>query len=119
MITNSFEKEFTTNNLVNSDLLIERVSINTDKVNIGSCLVLDAINNMQEGSYERVARQSPMTCINETYMSDYFNTVIPKNRKWRFSITDKQGNYITLKAPLFVSIHFSIHNRSCFQQQHL
>ena len=122
MITNTYEKEFTTSNLCNSDLVIERVSINTDEVNIGSCLLLDAINNMQEGvipdNYaprsgaindegRKISKQSPMTMINQCYQTDYFNTVIPKTRKWRFYITDKEGNYITLKAPMFVSIHFS------------
>ena len=60
-ITHSFEKEFTTTNLVNSDIVIERDTIFTDKMNVGYCLMLDTINNMQE------RRQSPMTCINETY----------------------------------------------------
>ena len=125
MITNTFEKEFTTSNLCNSDLVIERVSINTDEVNIGSCLLLDTINNMQEGYIDdtgrKISKQSPMTMINQgvsransatrsVYQSDYFNTVIPKTRKWRFYITDKEGNYITLKAPMFVSIHFSVKN---------
>lgn len=111
MITNTYEKEFTTSNLCNSDLVIERVSINTDEVNIGSCLLLDTINNMQEGYINdegrKVSKQSPMTMINSVYQTDYFNTVIPKTRKWRFYITDKEGKYITLKAPMFVSIHFS------------
>lgn len=112
-ITHSFEKEFTTTNLVNSDLVIERVSIFTDKrtigsrvaegnLNLGYCLMLDTINNMQE------RRQSPMTCINETYQSDHYNIVVPKTRKWRFYMTDKEGHYITLKVPMYVSIHFSI-----------
>ena len=56
-ITHSFEKEFTTTNLDNSDLVIERVSIFTDEMNLGYCLMLDTINNMQE------RRQSPMRCI--------------------------------------------------------
>ena len=111
MITNTFEKEFTTSNLCNSDLVIERVSINTDEVNIGSCLLLDTINNMQEGYINdegrKISKQSPMTMINSVYQSDFLNTVIPKTRKWRFYITDKEGKYITLKAPMFVSIHFS------------
>ena len=104
-ITHSFEKEFTTTNLVNSDLVIERVSIFTDKMNVGYCLMLDTINNMQERS------QSPMTCINEVWQSDHFNTVIPKTRKWRFYMTDKEGHYITLKVPMYVSIHFSIKSK--------
>ena len=104
-ITHSFEKEFTTTNLVNSDLVIERVSIFTDKMNLGYCLMLDTINNMQE------RRQSPMTCINEVWQSDHYNTVVPKTRKWRFYMTDKEGHYITLKVPMYVSIHFSIKSK--------
>ena len=115
-ITHSFEKEFTTSNLVNSDLVIERISIFTNKMNLGYCLMLDTINNMQE------LKQSPRVCINETYQTDHFNRVetngfnpavpqgllIPKTRKWRFYMTDKEGHYITLKVPMYVSIHFSI-----------
>lgn len=113
-ITRSFEKEFTTSNLVNSDLVIERISIFTNKMNLGYCLMLDTINNMQEGvvtdnsAGRKTSKQSPMVCINETYQTDHFNTVIPKTRKWRFYITDKEGHYITLKVPMYVSIHFSI-----------
>lgn len=128
-ITHSFEKEFTTTNLVNSDLVIERVSIFTDKMNLGYCLMLDTINNMQEGvvcdnsAGRKAPRQSPMICINEgvatgnsavqstVWQSDHFNTVIPKTRKWRFYMTDKEGHYITLKVPMYVSIHFSIKSK--------
>lgn len=116
-ITHSFEKEFTTTNLVNSDLVIERVSIFTNKMNLGYCLMLDTINNMQEGvvtdnsAGRKTSKQSPMVCINETYQTDHFNTVIPKTRKWRFYITDKEGHYITLKVPMYVSIHFSIKSK--------
>ena len=44
-ITKSYEYEFTTRNLINSDLVIQRISISTDKFNLGTCLLLDAINN--------------------------------------------------------------------------
>lgn len=64
--------------------------------------MLDTINNMQE------RRQSPMVCINSTWQSDHINVVVPKTRKWRFYITNKEGQYISLKTPMFVSIHFSI-----------
>ena len=101
-ITSTFEKEFTTSNLVNADLVIERVSCVTDNANLGYCLMLDTINNMQE------RRQSPMVCINSTWQSDHINVVVPKTRKWRFYITNKEGQYISLKTPMFVSIHFSI-----------
>ena len=103
-ITSTFEKEFTTSNLVNADLVIERVSCVTDNANLSlsPCLMLDTINNMQE------RRQSPMVCINSTWQSDHINVVVPKTRKWRFYITNKEGQYISLKTPMFVSIHFSI-----------
>lgn len=134
-ITSTFEKEFTTSNLVNADLVIERVSCVTDKRTIGSrvaegnlnlgndsssrdaegiCLMLDTINNMQEGVVTdnsagcKAPRQSPMVCINSTWQSDHINVVVPKTRKWRFYITNKEGQYISLKTPMFVSIHFSI-----------
>ena len=103
-ITSSFEKEFTTNNLVNSNLRIERVSIVSDPINLGTCLMLDTINNMQE------RKQSPMVCVNKTYQSDHFNTVIPKTRKWRFYMTNKVGQRVSLKIPMIVSIHFSVDN---------
>lgn len=111
-ITNTYEKEFTSNNLINSDLVIERVSISTDPINLGAYLMLDTINNMQERntgvSYGNSFIPSPMICINKTYQSDHFNTVIPKTRKWRFYILNKAGQYISLKVPMIVSIHFSI-----------
>lgn len=123
-ITSTFEKEFTTSNLVNADLVIERVSCVTDKMNLGNdsssrdaegiCLMLDTINNMQEGVVTdnsagcKAPRQSPMVCINSTWQSDHINVVVPKTRKWRFYITNKEGQYISLKTPMFVSIHFSI-----------
>lgn len=110
-ITSTFEKEFTTSNLVNSDLVIERVSCVTDKMNLSlsPCLMLDTINNMQEATTAGSrGLQSPMVCINSTWQSDHINVVVPKTRKWRFYITNKEGQYISLKTPMFVSIHFSI-----------
>ena len=113
-ITQSFEYEFTTRNLINSDLVIERISISTDRYNLGTCLLLDAINNsveQKQGIFNSLGNSfvySPMVCINKTYQSDHFNTVIPKTRKWRFFMMNKAGQYISLKTPLIVSIHFSI-----------
>ena len=134
-ITSTFEKEFTTSNLVNADLVIERVSCVTDKRTIGSrvaegnlnlslspCLMLDTINNMQEGvvtdnsAGRKAPRQSPMVCINSTWQSDHINVVVPKTRKWRFYITNKEGQYISLKTPMFVSIHFSINKVRSYQR---
>ena len=114
-ITNTFEKEFTSNNLINSDLVIERISISSDSINLGTYLMLDTINNMQErkqgvneGLQGTSFISSPMVCVNKTYQSDYFNTVIPHTRKWRFYMLNKAGQYISLKVPMIVSIHFSI-----------
>lgn len=108
-ITSTFEKEFTTSNLVNADLVIERVSCVTGNLNLGYCLMLDTINNMQESTAAGSrGLQSPMVCINSTWQSDHINVVVPKTRKWRFYITNKEGQYISLKTPMFVSIHFSI-----------
>lgn len=113
-ITQSFEYEFTTSNLINSDLVIERISISSSKYNLGTCLLLDILNNnveQKQGVFNSLGNSfipSPMVCINKTYQSDHFNTVIPKTRKWRFYMMNKAGQYISLKTPLIVSIHFSI-----------
>lgn len=123
-LTSTFEKEFTTSNLVNADLVIERVSCVTGNVNLSlsPCLMLDTINNMQEGvvtdnsAGRKAPRQSPMVCINSTWQSDHINVVVPKTRKWRFYITNKEGQYISLKTPMFVSIHFSINKVRSYQR---
>ena len=58
-INKTFQHEFTSNNLIKSDLLIERISMKTDKEVLGTCLVLDRVNNMQE------RKQSPLAILNE------------------------------------------------------
>ena len=45
-IDKTFEHEFTSNNLIKSDLLIERISMKGES--LGTCFVLDRVNNMQE-----------------------------------------------------------------------
>ena len=44
-INKTFEHEFTSNNLIKSDLLIERISMKAEKEVLGTCLVLDRVNN--------------------------------------------------------------------------
>ena len=106
-IDKTFEHEFTSNNLIKSDLLIERISMKADKEVLGTCLVLDRVNNMQE------RKQSPLAILNEQYTENaYLNVVVPKSRKWRFYLTDKNDLYIKVKWPITVCIHFSVVNGS-------
>ena len=106
-IDKTFEHEFTSNNLIKSDLLIERISMKADKEVLGTCLVLDRVNNMQE------RKQYPLVILNEQYTENaYLNVVEPKSRKWRFYLTDKNGLYIKVKWPITVCIHFSVVNGS-------
>ena len=58
-IDKTFEHEFTSNNLIKSDVLIERISMKGNEDVVGTCLVLDRVNNMQE------RRQSPLVVLNE------------------------------------------------------
>ena len=104
-IDKTFEHEFTSNNLIKSDLLIERISMKGESP--GTCLVLDRVNNMQEH------KQSPLTVLNERYTENaYLNVVVPKSRKWRFYLMDKNGQYIKVKWPITVCIDFSVVNES-------
>ena len=106
-IDKTFEHEFTSNNLIKSDLLIERISMKADKEVLGTCLVLDRVNNMQE------RKQSPLVILNEQYTENaYLNVVVPKSRKWRFYLTDKNGLYIKVKWPITICIHFIVVNES-------
>ena len=73
---------------------------------LGTVILLDAVNNMQE------RRQSPLVVVNETYQSNRLNVVVPKVRKWRFYLTDKEGNYIHIDYPIRVSISFHRVNES-------
>ena len=58
-IDKTFEHEFTSNNLIKSDLLIERISMKGNEDVVGTCLVLDRVNNMQE------RKQSSLVVLNE------------------------------------------------------
>ena len=60
-ITDKYEYEFTSNNLIKSDMVIDRIIIVADNSVLGTCLLLDSANNMQE------RRQSPLVVVNETY----------------------------------------------------
>ena len=83
-IARTYEHEFTSNNLIKSDMVIDRISMKGNE--IGTCLVLDRVNNMQE------RRQSPLAVLNEAYTENaHMNVVVPKSRKWSFSLTDKTG----------------------------
>ena len=98
-IARTYEHEFTSNNLIKSDMVIDRVSMKGESP--GTCLVLDRVNNMQE------RRQSPLVVLNEEYTENaHMNIVVPKSRKWSFSLTDKTGATIALPMPITVCIHF-------------
>ena len=106
-IDKTFEHEFTSNNLIKSDLLMERISMKGEEEAVGSHLVLDRVNNMQE------RQQSPLAVLNEGYTENaHLNVAVPKSRKWRFYLTDENGLYIKVKWPITVCIHFSIVNES-------
>ena len=106
-IDKTFEHEFTSNNLIKSDLLIDRISMKGEEEVTGICLVLNRVNNMQE------RKQSPLVVLNERYTENaYLNVMVPKSRKWQFYLTDKNGLYIKVKWPITVCIHFSVVNGS-------
>ena len=108
-IADKYEYEFTSNNLIKCDMMLESIRIvaspgcsasPADENVLGTVILLDAVNNMQE------RRQSPLVVVNETYQSNRLNVVVPKVRKWRFYLTDKEGNYIHIDYPIRVSISF-------------
>ena len=100
-IDKTFEHEFTSSNLIKSDMVIDRVTMKGESP--GTCLVLDRVNNMQE------RRQSPLVVLNQQYTENaHMNVVVPKSRKWSFSLTDKTGATIALPMPITVCIHFHV-----------
>ena len=108
-LTSSYEQEFTSSNIVNNEIMIEQVSVCCDVDDrsipnevIGSCIVLDTINNMQE------RKQSPLIVINDVYQSDKVNIVVPKTSKWRFFVTDKDGNRIKLNRRVKMNLCCSV-----------
>ena len=110
-IADKYEYEFTSNNLIKCDMMLESIRIvaspgcsasPADENVLGTVILLDAVNNMQE------RRQSPLVVVNETYQSNRLNVVVPKVRKWRFYLTDKEGNYIHIDYPIRVSISFHV-----------
>ena len=104
-IARTYEHEFTSSNLIKSDMVIDRISMKRNE--IGTCLVLDRVNNMQE------RRQSPLVVLNEEFTENaHMNVVVPKSRKWSFSLTDKTGATIALSMPITVCIHFHTINES-------
>ena len=120
-IARTYEHEFTSNNLIKSDMVIDRISMRATSLpsgettsppsmkgeSPGTCLVLDRVNNMQE------RRQSPLAVLNQVYTENaHMNVVVPKSRKWSFSLTDKTGATIALSMPITVCIHFHTINES-------
>lgn len=104
-IHDKHEIEWTSNNIIKSNIFIKQINIlmsksnNPDKI----CLVMQNINNVNE------YKQSPLFIINtsQTYSQDIININVPPSRKWRFYITDLSGNKISLKNPITVSLILS------------
>ena len=97
------EIEWTSNNIIKSDIFIKQINILMTKSNNKYpekiCLVMQNINNVNENN------QSPLFIINtsQTYTEDIIDINVPASRKWIFYITDLNGNKISLKNPLTVS----------------
>ena len=66
-ITDKYEYEFTSNNLIKSDMMIESIRIVANENVIGTAILLDAVNNMQE------RKQSPLVVVNEVYQKQLVN----------------------------------------------
>ena len=88
-LTSSYEYEFSSNNLVNNEMMIEHISLccESDEL-IGSCIVL--------------------IVINDVYQSDKVNIMVPKTSKWRFFVTDKEGNRIKLNRRVTMNLCCSV-----------
>ena len=115
-IHDNYEIEWTSNNIIKSDIFIKQINILKTKSNNEDfvlqnrssqsedpqqiCLVMQNINNVNE------YKQSPLFIINtsQTYSEDIININVPASRKWKFYITDINGNKITLKNPITVSL---------------
>lgn len=103
-IYDNHEIEWTSNNIIKSDIFIKQINILMTKSNNSDpkqiCLVMQNINNVNE------YKQSPLFIINtsQTYTEDIININVPASRKWRFYITDLVGNKISLKNPITVSL---------------
>ena len=103
-IHDNHEIEWTSNNIIKSNIFIKQINILKTKSNNEDpqqiCLVMQNINNVNE------YKQSPLFIINtsQTYSKDIININVPPSRKWKFYITDLSGNKITLKNPLTVSL---------------
>ena len=103
-IHDNHEIEWTSNNIIKSDIFIKQINILMPKSNNSDpkqvCLVMTNVNNMNE------RKQSPLFIINtsQTYSEDIININVPASRKWKFYITDLSGNKISLKNPITVSL---------------
>lgn len=103
-IHDNHEIEWTSNNIIKSDIFIKQINILKTKSQSEDpqqiCLVMQNINNVNE------YKQSPLFIINtsQTYSEDIININVPASRKWKFYITDLSGNKISLKNPLTVSL---------------
>ena len=103
-IYDKYEIEWTSNNIIKSNIFIKQINILMTKSNNSDpqqiCLVMQNINNVNE------YKQSPLFIVNtsQTYSEDIININVPPSRKWKFYITDLSGNKISLKNPLTVTL---------------
>lgn len=103
-IHNNHEIEWTSNNIIKSNMFIKQINMLIPKSNNSDpkqvCLVMTNVNNMNE------RKQSPLFIINtdQQYTQDIINLNVPPSRKWIFYITDLNGNKINLKNPITVSL---------------
>ena len=98
------EIEWTSNNIIKSDIFIKQINMLIPKSNNFDpkqvCLLMTNVNNMNE------RKQSPLFIINtdQQYTQDIINLNVPPSRKWKFYITDINGNKITLKNPIQINL---------------
>ena len=103
-IYDKYEIEFTSNNIIKSNIFIKQINMLIPKSNNSDpkqvCLVMTNVNNMNE------RKQSPLFIINtdQQYTQDIINLNVPPSRKWIFYITDLNGNKISLKNPIQINL---------------
>lgn len=92
--------EFTTKNLMNSELLINQISIMKEDENDQTfCLMLDKVNNINE------YKQSYLIKMNDRkYQHDTINIPIQPSRTWTFTIADNNGRIIQPESTLIISM---------------
>ena len=103
----TYQLEFTSNNIIKSDMLIEQISIlNLYPQSEKFSLIMENVNNINE------RHQSPLMVINdEVYTKDIINVFVPKSRIWKFYLTDTNGKRIKLNHEIVVNLIFKCHQQ--------